>query len=192
MGCYFSEASAIIFLAYISLLICETMIVVMTFIKALSHLRRSHSDFVVTLYRDGFLFYLYCIGISLLNIVLTVSGPRLVNWLATPQHIIHSICCSRVLFFIFESQRRMETLNLGSSGPSAPTSSIYLTSILPPPVTAQDEEIQMKDMGCADGNNGVEVVHSGDGHVGYEELLVNGVDSVEERRGYYAERRTLS
>ena len=86
----------------------------------------------------------------------------------------------------------METLNLGSSGPSAPTSSIYLTSILPPPVTAQDEEIQMKDMECADGNNGVEVVHSGDGHVGYEELLINGVDSVEERRGYYAERRTLS
>jgi len=166
-------------------------------------------------------------GISLLNIVLTVSGPvsavpelrrkevhaffseagklacnvraySAYGWHAfelspsRPQHIIHSICCSRVLFFIFESQRRMEILNLGSSGPSAPTSSIYLTSILPPPVTAQDEEIQMKDMGCADGNNGVEVVHSGDGHVGYEELLINGVDSVEERRGYYAERRTLS
>ncbi|KAF9651008.1 hypothetical protein BDM02DRAFT_1012765 [Thelephora ganbajun] len=83
-GCYFSEASTIIFLAYISLLICETTIAVMTAIKALSHLRRSHSDFVVTLYRDGFLFYLYCIGISLLNIILTVAGPGLVNWLVTP------------------------------------------------------------------------------------------------------------
>ncbi|KAF9782428.1 hypothetical protein BJ322DRAFT_1111291 [Thelephora terrestris] len=82
-GCHISEAGTIIFPAYISLLICETTIAVMTAMKASSHLRRSHSDFVVVLYRDGFLFYLYCIGISLLNIVLTATGPRLVNWLVT-------------------------------------------------------------------------------------------------------------
>jgi len=191
-GCHLSEASTIIFLAYISLLVCETTIAVMTFIKALSHLRRSHSDFVVVLYRDGLLFYLYCIGISLLNIVLTVSSLRLVNWLATLQHIIHSICCSRVLFFIFRSQRRMETLNLESSGTSAPTSSIYFTSILPPPTTTQNEEIHMKDMRCADENAGIEVVYSGCDRDGYDKLLVNGAGSVEERRRYYVERRTLS
>jgi len=90
MGCYFSEASPIIFLAYISLLVCETTIAVMTAIKAPSHLRRSHSDFVVTLYRDGFLFYLYCIGISLLNIILTVTGPA--GELARNATACHSFC----------------------------------------------------------------------------------------------------
>jgi len=168
MGCHFSEASTVIFLAYISLLACETTIVVMTAMKALSHLRRSHSDFVVTLYRDGILFYLYCIAISLLNIVLTVAGPRLVNWLATLQHIIHSICCSRVLFFIFSSQRRMETWNLEGSGPSVPASSNYFTSILPPLTIAQNEEIRLKDMHRAGGTNGVEVVQSGRDHIDME------------------------
>lgn len=149
-GCHISEAGTIIFLAYISLLVCETTIAAMTAIKAVSHLRRSNSDFVVTLYRDGFLFYLYCIGISLLNIVLTVTGPRLVNWLATLQHIIHSICCSRVLFFIFRSQLRSETWNLASSGPSILTTSSYLSSVLPASTTRHNEEICMTDMDQVD------------------------------------------
>lgn len=177
-GCDISEAGSIIFLAYISLLICETMIAVMTAVKALSHLRRSHSDFVVTLYRDGFLFYLCCIGISLLNIILTVAGPRLVNWLATLQHIIHSVCCSRVLFFIFKSQRRAEIWNLELSEPSVPTSSNYFTSILPPPSIVHSEEIQMKSMGQVGRGAGVDVVYSGRGDVQPEEMFTNGLDSV--------------
>jgi len=86
----------------------------------------------------------------------------------------------------------METLNLESSGTSAPTSSIYFTSILPPPTTTQNEEIHMKDMRCADENAGIEVIYSGCDRDGYDKLLVNGAGSVEERRRYYVERRTLS
>jgi len=183
-GCFVSEAGTIIFLAYISLLICETTIAIMTAIKALSHLRRSHSDFVVTLYRDGFLFYLYCIGISLLNIILTVTGPGLVNWLATLQHIIHSICCTRVLFFIFKSQHRVETWNLEGSGQALPTTSIYFTSILPPPATGQNEEIQMGHAGSRD----METVYSGCEVIRYEEPLSGGAGSVEEQGHCYVER----
>jgi len=191
-GCYFSEASPIIFLAYISLLVCETTIAVMTAIKAPSHLRRSHSDFVVTLYRDGFLFYLYCIGISLLNIILTVTGPRLVNWLVTLQHVVHSVCCSRVLFFIFKSQSQMETWDLESSGPPIPASSNYFTSVLPPPATLQNEEIRMRDMGGCDGNNEMEFIQSRHGHIRYDELPIQGGDSVEEERDCYGRGRALS
>jgi len=161
----------------------------MTAVKAFSHLRRSRSDFVIILYRDGFLFYLYCIGISLLNILLTATGPRLVNWLATLQHIIHSICCSRVLFFIFKSQRRAETWNLQSSQPSVPTTSNYFTSIFPSPATGHNDEIQMRDMGQVDMDSGLEVVHSGHDHVRCRELIINGADSpVEEREHSYVER----
>lgn len=179
-GCHISEAGSIIFLAYVSLLICETMIAVMTAIRAFSHLRRSHSDFVVTLYRDGFFFYLCCIGISLLNVILTVAGPRLVNWLVTLQHIVHSICCSRVLFFIFKSQRRAEIWNLEPSEPSVPTSSDYFTSILPPPSVVHSEGIQMKSMVQVGRGAGVEVVHLGRGDGQPEELFTNGLDSVTE------------
>jgi len=83
-------------------------------------------------------------------------------------------------------------MNLESSGPSVPTSSIYFTSIFPPPVTVQNEEIQMKDMGGSDENNGVEVVHSGRDHIRDGRLFINGVDSFVERKDCYVERRALT
>ena len=67
----------------------------------------------------------------------------------------------------------METLNSECSGPSIPTSSIYFTSIFPPPATVQNEEIQMKDVGDTDENNEVEAVHSGRDHIRYGGLLIN-------------------
>lgn len=82
----------------------------------------------------------------------------------------------------------METLNLESSGPSVTTSSIYFTSILPPPATTQNEEIQMKDLESAGGNNGVGVVHSSRDDIGYGELRINDFRSIEERRDYFLER----
>ena len=100
-----------------------------------------------------------------------LNHPRL-------QHIIHSICCSRVLFFIFRSQRLVDSLNMGSSSPSVSTTSIYFTSILPPPSTVQTEEIQMKDTSRVERNGGVEVVYSGHDNIRYGELLINGVDSL--------------
>lgn len=94
------------------------------------------------------------------------------------QHIIHSICCSRVLFFIFKSQRRLETWNLESSEPSAPTTSTYFTSILSPPATGQNEEIQMEGTQKVDGESGVEVIYSGCEDIRCGELLDNGAGSV--------------
>ena len=76
----------------------------------------------------------------------------------------------------------METWNLESSGPPIPASSNYFTSILPPPATLQNEEIRMRGISDCDGNNEMEVVHSGHGHIRYEELLIRGVDSVGEER----------
>ena len=125
-----------------------------------------------------------------------VRGDDIYDWFRPDlhpfrlQHIIHSVCCSRVLFFIFKSQSRMETLDAESSGSSLPTSSIYFTSILPPPATAQDEEIQMKDTGHTRGN-GVEMVHSRC-DIGNGELRVNGVHPGEERRNYCVGRWVLS
>jgi len=108
------------------------------------------------------------------------------------QHIIHSVCCSRVLFFIFESQNQTEALNSGSSGSSLPTSSVRFTSILPPPATTQHEEFQMKDTEHARGNNGVEVVRSYFDDIGNGGLRINGSYSGEKRRDYYVGRRALS
>lgn len=82
----------------------------------------------------------------------------------------------------------METWNLESSGPSVPTSSNYFTSVLPPPATAQNEEIRMKDMG----NNGVEVVQSGHDYIRYGELSIEGTSSFEEGGDCCVEGRAFS
>lgn len=50
----------------------------------------------------------------------------------------------------------------------------------------------MRGMGDCDGNNGVGVVHLGHDHISYEELPIQGVDSVGEERDRYAQRRALS
>ncbi|KAL4255617.1 hypothetical protein AB1N83_012682, partial [Pleurotus pulmonarius] len=96
-GCNLDHASVIIFVAYVLLVISETIIVALTLIKAFQHLRHTRSSWVVQLYRDGFLFYLYLLGFAVANVIVPVAGPpELANWLATPQRIAHSVLCNRV------------------------------------------------------------------------------------------------
>jgi len=85
----------------------------------------------------------------------------------------------------------METQNSESSGPPFPASSIYFTSILPAPASAQHEEIQMKSAGCACGDNELGGFRSSCDTIGNGELHINCVYSGEERRDYSAERRPL-
>ncbi|THG95941.1 hypothetical protein EW026_g5797 [Hermanssonia centrifuga] len=62
-GCYLTDpTSAIIFIAYILVVLSETIIVSLTLVKAVQHLRRSSVPLVVNLYRNGILFYLYILG----------------------------------------------------------------------------------------------------------------------------------
>jgi len=72
----------------------------------------------------------------------------------------------------------METWDLESSEQSVPTTSIYFTSILPPPATGQNEEIQIKGMREADGKSGVEIIYSGCQDIRHGELFSGGADSV--------------
>ncbi|KAJ8689065.1 hypothetical protein PTI98_013129 [Pleurotus ostreatus] len=123
-GCNLEHASVIIFVAYVLLVISETIIVTLTLIKAFQHLRHTRSSWVVQLYRDGFLFYLYLLGFAVANVIVPVAGPpELANWLATPQRIAHSVLCNRVLFLIF----RQRTLHAHRRLPSHSDHSSFFT-----------------------------------------------------------------
>jgi len=131
-GCHLSSASSIIFVSYLVCLLCETAIFALTLVKAISHLRRSRSPLVRVLYRDGILFYVYCMSFSLANILIAVAAPsRFKNWLASPEHIMHSICCTRVLLFIFQYRRKHDgTMPTMTAGKSTSLSSQFFTSFL--------------------------------------------------------------
>ncbi|SJL06696.1 uncharacterized protein ARMOST_10038 [Armillaria ostoyae] len=101
-GCSRIHASPIIIGAYLLLLFCETVIAVLMVIKAIQHLRPPYSPWVAKLYRDGLLFYLYLLILSLANVLVPICVPALSNWLATPQRVFHSIFCTRILLLIMK------------------------------------------------------------------------------------------
>ncbi|THH05143.1 hypothetical protein EW146_g9984 [Bondarzewia mesenterica] len=83
-GCRLGKASRIIYAAYVLLMLSETMIVTLTGVRAVQHLRATRSPTVVTLYRDGVLFYVYLFIITLLNVIVPAVAPlEFTNWLAT-------------------------------------------------------------------------------------------------------------
>ncbi|KAF9005237.1 hypothetical protein BDQ17DRAFT_1354096 [Cyathus striatus] len=104
-GCRLVSTSPIIIVAYILLVMSETTMAVLTGVKAYRHLRHSSSPWVVRLYREGLLFYVYLLIISLANVLVPVLAPRMfANWLASPQRVLHSVLCNRVLLLILKQR----------------------------------------------------------------------------------------
>ncbi|KAL0954750.1 hypothetical protein HGRIS_003702 [Hohenbuehelia grisea] len=111
-GCQLAHASPIIFIAYVLLMGLETTIVGLTMYQAIRHLRFTKSAWIVSFYRDGLLYYFYVLGISTANVLIPVlAPPSFSNWLATPQRVIHSVICTRVLLFMRELPERTSPLN---------------------------------------------------------------------------------
>ncbi|KAJ7576006.1 hypothetical protein C8J56DRAFT_974328 [Mycena floridula] len=103
-GCYLSHSSPIIIVAYILLAMCESVIAIMMGIKAFQHLPHSHSRWVESLYKNGLLYYLCLLAVSLGNVIVPIANSHLANMLATPQRVLHSILCNRLLFLILSSR----------------------------------------------------------------------------------------
>jgi hypothetical protein len=74
-ACMADRGSKIIIIAYILLVVSETTIVTLTLIKAARHIRGTSSNWVVQLYTDGLLFYVYLFAISLASILLPILAP---------------------------------------------------------------------------------------------------------------------
>jgi hypothetical protein len=104
-GCQYVTAGTIIFLAYCLLTVYETTVVIFIVIKAIEHLRQTRSPWVTKLYKDGILFYLYLLVLSCGNIVSSLVAPQFGPWLISPQRVIHSILCTRVLLLILQRNR---------------------------------------------------------------------------------------
>ncbi|XP_006457135.1 hypothetical protein AGABI2DRAFT_123002 [Agaricus bisporus var. bisporus H97] len=96
---------------------------ILTAIQAYRSLRFSHSPWVKQMYKDGLLYYVYVLGIlvpaiflvvlsndyvtalSIANVLVAALAPRyLANWLATPQRVVHSVLCNRVLLQILRQR----------------------------------------------------------------------------------------
>ncbi|KAK0447463.1 uncharacterized protein EV420DRAFT_876668 [Desarmillaria tabescens] len=108
-GCLNLSSTNIMAVAYILMLVADTIIALLTLLKGVEHLRRSSHPFLTELYASGMLFYVCIFFISLANILVPVWVPGLTASLGCFQRIFHSVLCNRVMLLIFKQRRRYPT-----------------------------------------------------------------------------------
>ncbi|CAA7269366.1 unnamed protein product [Cyclocybe aegerita] len=105
-GCTVRTTTPIILVLGIMILISETTIVILTLIRAYQRLRYSNSSWVHQLYKRGYIYYFYMLGLTILNIVIPfLVVPPLRTLFADPQRCLHSIICNRIIFLIHSRQK---------------------------------------------------------------------------------------
>ncbi|KAF7360883.1 hypothetical protein MSAN_01118000 [Mycena sanguinolenta] len=124
-GCsWLGNAKSIIIFSYVLIMILESTIVILTALKAYRDLRYSRLPWLVQLYRDGMLFYVYLLMISLANVLVIALAPPLFSWLFSPQRVLHSVLCTRVLFHIRRTLFRESIVDLGFDDSHGPADAI--------------------------------------------------------------------
>jgi len=114
-GCSVTTGTPIIAINFTILITFETFLLVFTVLKAVEDYKISNCPGVMSvLYRDGIVFYIYLLAISLINLVVVVATPRgLAEMLAIYQHVLHSCFSGKVLINLREAlRRRTRTLSL--------------------------------------------------------------------------------
>jgi len=112
-GCFVSQGSTLIGIDFIIIITFESFVLVLTLIKGVKHYRHFgvHGCLSV-LYRDGILFFVYLLGISVINLAVAVVAPSdLANGLVTLQRVIHATVSARVLINLREAHSTEETSN---------------------------------------------------------------------------------
>ncbi|KAK0200420.1 hypothetical protein DFS33DRAFT_1387621 [Desarmillaria ectypa] len=108
-GCLSLSSPNVIAVAYILMLVTDTIVAFLTLFKGIEHLRPSTHPFLTELYASGMLFYVCIFIVSLVNILVPVWVSNLTASLACFQHIFHSILCNRVMLLILKQRQHYST-----------------------------------------------------------------------------------
>jgi hypothetical protein len=140
LGCTLASAGTELIFGYMIIMLSETAIAVLTAIKAYRDLRRSRVPWILKLYRDGLLFYVYLLMISIANVMVPILAPSMyANWLGTPQRVLHSVLCSRVLLLILRRRRLASTEVRRSTVSESEVTGIIFSSIVDGGTTASSD-----------------------------------------------------
>ncbi|KAF8482231.1 hypothetical protein JB92DRAFT_3036746 [Gautieria morchelliformis] len=98
-----------LYVDYIVVVILETVILGLTIYKVwqiLQTMRNHASSLVVTLYRDGVVYYIYLITVSLANILALAKLPPPQPTLILMQRVLHAILTARILLNLREAANK--------------------------------------------------------------------------------------
>ncbi|TFY50629.1 hypothetical protein EVG20_g11413, partial [Dentipellis fragilis] len=68
-GCFVTKASSTLYVYYVILMSYETALMCVTLVKGIHHFQHSSSPFIILLYRDGILAYVYVFAIAVINVL---------------------------------------------------------------------------------------------------------------------------
>ncbi|KAF6756799.1 hypothetical protein DFP72DRAFT_260908 [Ephemerocybe angulata] len=119
-GCFVTEASPILFIAFVILLLYDTVNLVLISIPAYNTYRRGGtSQLVRSVYTDGIVYYVYLFALSALNIIVIVKMPTdLVTLLSMMERVLHAVLTCRVVLHMHNVARQGHLFNSEEGAPS--------------------------------------------------------------------------
>lgn len=100
-GCFVTASTRLVTVPWIAYTVFDFVIVVLTMIKGLQHLKHVSSGFIVSLYRDGLLYFVYLFVISLGNILVLYLAPaEYTILLAELQRVFYTILSCRIILHL--------------------------------------------------------------------------------------------
>lgn len=123
IGCSIDSASSIISTSFAILIASEACLLLMTCVQGVRYYRSSGGfmsrQVVYVLYRDGVAFYIYVLGLSIVNLIVIVQWPNGPGrFMTTFQRVMHSTLGGRVLINIHEA-RKLDATPIDVSGTNA-------------------------------------------------------------------------
>lgn len=129
-GCLPVGGNNILYVEFVVLMAFETLVLALTLLKGIQSLRRRNSPLMVSLYRDGILFYIYLFVVSVSNVVVLLTAPpEYTNLLSALQRALHSIVSARLLLNLREASLRSTVLIDGEVVESGTLSASHMSGM---------------------------------------------------------------
>ncbi|KAF9523004.1 hypothetical protein CPB83DRAFT_863575 [Crepidotus variabilis] len=112
--CVLISVNKIVFVDFIIIIFMESVVVVLTIIKAVQHAGQTTSSWVFQLYSRGIFYFVLILGVSILNLLLVLLSPPPSKLLFVAlQRVFHSVFCNRIIFLLY-NQKGMTTPPISS------------------------------------------------------------------------------
>ncbi|KAL4257128.1 DUF6533 domain-containing protein [Pleurotus pulmonarius] len=109
IGCLPGRGTNIVFIGYLVLMAYEALVMILLLLKGVQHFRHVSTRFLYAFYQDGIVYYGVLLLISVLNVIVLLTGPREnANLLTTLQRTFHSILSARMLLQLRKSAQRRQ------------------------------------------------------------------------------------
>ncbi|KAJ7133777.1 hypothetical protein C8R46DRAFT_650889 [Mycena filopes] len=101
VGCQLVDGSLILVVAFILVLLNETILMICTLWVGVKRFRHSNNRLITTLYRDGISYFVLLFLISAANLAVLIWGPlELVDLFNTFLRVMHSVLSTRIVLHV--------------------------------------------------------------------------------------------